>query len=175
MNNRCMAAVTGLILALSVASADCISISTSFDRVRVRESAHLKSRVIGLLEKNVEIPGIPSGGQWFEIAGGDYPGAFVAAEFLKVRLNRQRAECAETAVTVVARGMSVRVRETPDLNGKIAGTIDSSDPSFDVVLGPPGWLKIRPPHGKAGFFISEDWVKVLAEKISKPTHPNSEH
>jgi len=156
MRYKCTAAVTGLSWVVSVASADCISISTTFDRVRVRESAHLKSRIIGVFEKNVEVPGIPSGSQWFEIAGGDYPGAFVASEFLKVRLNRDRLECGETLVSVVARGTSIRLRESPDLNGRVVGTIDSSHPPFDVVRGPSGWLKIQSPPSKAGFFVSED-------------------
>lgn len=158
----------------STVFADCVSISTSFDRVRVRESAHLKSRVIGVFEKNVEVPGIPSGDQWFEIAGGDYPGAFVATEFLKVRLNRDRPECADVWVSVVARGKNIRLREKPDLDGAVVGTIQSTDAAFDVTRGPAGWLKIMPPHAHAGAYISEDWVKILSEKEKKATPNHSE-
>ncbi|RYZ85113.1 MAG: SH3 domain-containing protein, partial [Proteobacteria bacterium] len=76
-------AVFFLLAALaSQAHADCLQIITHTENVRVRESANLNSRVIGKLEKNVAVSAVPFGKDWFEIAGGDYPGAFVSGQYV---------------------------------------------------------------------------------------------
>lgn len=124
--------------------------------LNIRAAADENSEVVGKLYEGAGGDIIERGENWTYISSGSVQG-YVANEFILTGKDAENKIAQVGTPTATVTGDNIRVRETPDANGKIYGLADISDEYVcSNIL--EGWLEIQYDGGTA--YISSEFATV---------------
>lgn len=141
-----------------------IAVSQVTDYVNIREAANTDSKIVGKIYNNcaavIEETVEGEGGSWYRVKSGTVTGYIKAQYFITGEEAEKLAQSiGREFVTINADGL--RLRETPDLNGKILTTLSSG--ARYVVQGEEGdFFKVEVDADLVGY-IAQSYCKTEVE------------
>lgn len=141
-----------------------IAVSQVTDYVNIREAANTDSKIVGKIYNNcaaiIEETVEGEGGSWYRVKSGTVTGYIKAQYFITGEEAEKLAQSiGREFVTINADGL--RLRETPDLNGKILTTLSSG--ARYVVQGEEGdFFKVEVDADLIGY-IAQSYCKTEVE------------
>ncbi|MBM7691882.1 N-acetylmuramoyl-L-alanine amidase [Peribacillus deserti] len=139
------------------------------DGLNIRETPAMDGRVIGKVTRGTSLPFLKENGDWIKIEYQESTG-WINKDFVNISpsssTDKSRVPESKSGTLATITAQSLYIRETPSLNGKVAGRV-TKNKTFTILEERNSWVKIEFLEGKTGWAAS--WfLEKTSNKEQKP-------